>query len=242
MTKIFTKLKLSELSLVDNPANPLAMAPIYKRNSQKGEKDMPEMVEIEKSVLKATKEKIDNIEAIESENQMLKSALIENGFVIKADSVEKKAEPEYITVDGEQINKADIPAPVLKKMEADAAEIEAAEVAKRELEVEKKATESFPHVKKEHAVKLFKNFEDDKELMEFLASVDALFESHMEETGKASTSEDLMDSDEKLESLIKAHMEENKMKKSEYALAYAAVSKTAEGKALIQESYKEGDS
>lgn len=242
MPKIFTALKLDELSLVDNPANPLAMAPIFKRNSQKGDETMPEMVELEKSVVEAAKAKVDDYDRLDEENQMLKSALLDNGFVIKADGVEKKAEPEYIEFDGEKINKADIPTPVLKKMEADAAEAEAAKVEKRELELEKKAEEKLPHVNKAHAKVLVEKFENDEELMEFLASVDALFEAQMEETGKASTSEDLMDPEEKLESLIKAHMDENKMKKSDYAKAYAAVAKTAEGKALIQESYKEGDS
>ena len=43
---------------------------------------------------------------------------------------------------------------------------------------------------------------------------------------------------DKLDALVKSYMDENKIKKSQYAVAYAAVAKTDEGKALINKSYK----
>ena len=41
-----------------------------------------------------------------------------------------------------------------------------------------------------------------------------------------------------LDAMVKSYMDENSMKKSEYARAYAAVAKTENGKALITKSYK----
>ena len=55
-------------------------------------------------------------DALKIHNEDLRKALIDNGFVIKADSIEKKVEPEYIEYEGEQINKADVPAVILKAL------------------------------------------------------------------------------------------------------------------------------
>ena len=61
------------------------------------------------------------------ENERLRKGLIEEGYVIKAEAIEKKAPEEFVEYEGEQINKADIPAPILKALEA--AEIEKADMA-----------------------------------------------------------------------------------------------------------------
>ena len=64
----------------------------------------------------ATVEELE-IDTLKAENENLRKALIDNGFVIKAESIEKKAEPEYLEYEGEQVNKADIPAVILKALE-----------------------------------------------------------------------------------------------------------------------------
>lgn len=239
MANIISMLKLEELSLVDNPANPLAMAPLYKRNSQEGE-NMTKEVNAPETVAKSEFDELaETLDCREKEAQMLRKALIENGFVIKADSVEKKAAMEYIEVEGEKINKADVPAAILKKMETDASE-------KRAMELTKRAEELLPNVKKDHAEALVQKFEveiagSEEDILEFLAAVDGLFAGQMEEVGKKEVDADMTDPDEKLEALVKVHMEDNKMAKKDYAKAYAAVAKTDEGKSLIAKSYK-GDS
>jgi hypothetical protein len=43
---------------------------------------------------------------------------------------------------------------------------------------------------------------------------------------------------DQLDAMVKSYMDENNMKKSEFAKAYAAVAKTDNGKALINKSYK----
>ena len=241
MANILTMLTLEELSLVDNPANPLAMAPLYKRHSPKEEDTMTEKVEIEKSVLEAAKQKVDDYDRLDKECQMLRKALIENGFVIKEDKIEKKAEEDFIDVDGEKINKADIPAALLKKMEADAEELAKAAADAKEREYVAKAEEMLPHVAKDFAVELVKKFEDaDEELLKQLAAIDSLFEEKMEEVGKSGKEGDMLDPEDKLEELAKAYAKEHKVS---YAKAYTAVVKTDEGKALVKETYAEkGDS
>ena len=239
MASIISLLKLEELSLVDNPANPLAMAPLYKRHDPEGDNMADKQEDVqkkEKSPMDDNKiaEALEKLGRLEKENQLLRKALIENGFVIREETVEKKAEPEYIEIEGEKINKSDVPAAILKKMEADAKE-------KRELELVKKAKEVLPNVKEDHAKALVEKFEQDEEMVEFLRSVDALFAANMEEVGKKEVDADMTDPDEKLDVLVKQYMEDNKMAKKDYAKAYAAVAKTGEGKSLIAKSYK-GDS
>ena len=85
------------------------------------EADPMEKLNAEIETLKADAEKLSQ------ENERLRKGLIEEGYIIKAETIEKKAPEEFVEYEGEQINKADIPAPILKALEA--AEIEKADAA-----------------------------------------------------------------------------------------------------------------
>jgi len=56
----------------------------------------------------------------------------------------------------------------------------------------------------------------------------------MEEFGKSDVDGEFATANDKMESLVKAHMEANKLKKSDYAQAYAAVAKTDEGREVLK--------
>lgn len=244
MPNILKQLKLTELSLVDRPANPEAMAPIFKAETTKGDnmEDVIKMSDNMKAILKPYVEKgmspEDAIVAYEgdmnksaatlkAENERLRKALIENGFVIKAEAVEKKAAPEYIEVEGEQIAKSDIPAPILKKLEE--AEIEKAQAA-----VEKKA-DNFPNLKKEVAVKLVKaDLLEDEELVEFLRAVDALMGKAMEERGETATNGDMSDPVDALNKRVAELATEQKITKEQ---AFAKLSDTKEGADMVKRAY-----
>ena len=178
----------------------------------------------------ATAEELE-IETLKAENERLRKSLLDNGYVIKADTIEKKAEPEYVEYDGEQINKADIPAPILKALEE-------AEVAKADAELTKRAEEALPNFNLDVAKTLVKSFAEDETIMEALKGADAVFAESMEEFGKSDADGNFATAQDKLDALVKSYMDENKIKKSQYAVAYAAVAKTDEGKALINKSYK----
>jgi len=85
---------------------------------------------------------------------------------------------------------------------------------------------------------LVAEFGEVEAVMEALKAADATFAESMEEVGKSDADGEFSTATDKMESLVKAYMEENKMKKGDYAKAYAAVAKTDEGKALINKSYK----
>lgn len=240
MPNILTQLELTELSLVDRPANPLALAPVFKADLQKGDQMTEEMKNklkpyldkgmSEEEAMKAYEEDMKKpLDELKAENERLRKALIEGGFVIKADAIEKKAPVEYIEVKGEKINKADIPAPILKSLEE-------AQVANREAEVTKRA-EKFPNIELDVVKSLVeKGLDEDESLLEFLRAVDAMFGKAMEETGETSVQADMTDPKEKLRNMAKERQAE---KGSTYEQAYAEVVKSEEGKAILKSMKKE---
>ena len=255
------ELQLEELSLVDRPANAEAMVTLFKRDDTQQE-EVTKMTDEQDAKVKAYMEKHScgkgeamkalgydvekseeadpaeelsaEIETLKAENERLRKGLIEEGYVIKAETIEKKSAEEFVEYEGEQINKADIPAPILKALEA--AEIEKADVA-----LTKKAEETLPHFSVEAAKGLLSavsKIDEVDMLMEALAAADKAFADKMEEFGKADVDGEFSSASDKVEHMVKAHMEEYGLTKKDYAKAYAAVAKTEEGKSLIAKAYK----
>jgi hypothetical protein len=185
----------------------------------------------------ATAEEVDldtlkaDVETLKAENERLRKGLIENGYIIKTDAIEKKAEAEMMEVSGEMVAKSDIPAPVLKALEE-------AAVEKADIELTKRAGEVLPHFDISVAKSLVAKFAEEKIIMEALKAADAAFEAAMQEFGKSDVDGEFATSADKLDALVKSYMDDNQLKKSDYAKAYAAVAKTDEGKTLINKSYK----
>ena len=201
------------------------------------EKAAPEVEAVEAPEIDVEALKAD-FDRLTAENQHLRKGLIENGYVIRADSIEKKAEEEMMDIDGEMVAKSDIPAPVLKALEAAAVAKREHEIEKADLELTKKAEEVLPHFETGAAKSLLKSFSEDEAIMVMLKAADAAFEASMQEFGKSDVDGEFATSADKLDALVKSYMDENQLKKSEFAKAYAAVAKTDEGKALITKSYK----
>ena len=200
--------------------------------AEKSDLEAVEAPEVDVEALKA------DFDRLTAENQHLRKGLIENGYVIRADSIEKKAEEEMMDIDGEMVAKSDIPAPVLKALEAAAVAKRENEIEKADLELTKKAEEVLPHFEAGAAKSLLKSFSEDEAIMVMLKAADAAFEASMQEFGKSDVDGEFATSADKLDALVKSYMDENQLKKSEFAKAYAAVAKTDEGKALITKSYK----
>jgi len=201
------------------------------------EKAAPEVEAVEAPEVDVEALKAD-FDRLSAENQHLRKGLIDNGYVIRADSIEKKAEEEMMDIDGEMVAKSDIPAPVLKALEAAAVAKREHEIEKADLELTKKAEEVLPHFEAGAAKSLLKSFSEDDEIMVMLKAADAAFAASMQEFGKSDVDGEFATSADKLDALVKSYMDENQLKKSEFAKAYAAVAKTEEGKALITKSYK----
>lgn len=267
MPNLLKNLHLEELSLVDRPANAQAMVSLFKRdNSFEGINKMNEEMETkvaaymkdkgcgradamkalgydmkkaeevtEEVAEKSEAEEVNPLEAeietLKAENETLRKGLIDNGYVITADAIEKKAEVEMMDIEGEMVVKSDIPAPVLKALEA--AALEKADVA-----LTKSAEEALPNFDIAVAKSLVEKFAEEEKIMEALKACDASIGASMEEFGKSDVDGEFASSSDKLDSLVKSYMDDNQLKKSEYAKAYAVVAKTDEGKSLINKTYK----
>ena len=187
--------------------------------------------EVDKAEEAPVEEVSDEVETLKAENERLRKGLIDNGYVIKAEAIEKKAEVEMMDIEGEMVVKSDIPAPVLKALEA--ASIEKADIA-----LTKRAGEALPHFDVAVAKALVEKFYEDEAIMAALKAADAAFDAAMQEFGKSDVDGEFATSADKLDALVKSYMDDNQLKKSEFAKAYAAVAKTDEGKTLINKSYK----
>jgi len=263
MPNLLKQLELEELSLVDRPANAQAMVSLYTRDNSEGEtmeNEVEKMSDDMKAKLKPYMDKgmsedeamkmynmdmkkeyqgpldeVDTIKAeldlVKAEAERLSKALEEAGYIVKADAIEKMVEPEFVTYGDEQINKADIPAPILKALEE-------AEVAKADAILVKKAEAELPHFDLAVAKALVSKFEAEDTVMQALKAADKVFDESMTELGNCDADCEFSTAADQLDALVKSYMDTNKMKKSEHALAYAAVAKTDEGKALITKSYK----
>lgn len=267
MPNLLKNLHLEELSLVDRPANAQAMVSLFKRdNSFEGINkmneemetkvaaymkdkgcgradamkalgyDMEKAEEVAEEVEVAEKaEEVNPLEAevetLKAENETLRKGLIDNGYVITAEAIEKKAEVEMMDIEGEMVVKSDIPAPVLKALEAAALE-------KADIALTKSAEEALPNFDLAVAKSLVEKFAEEEKIMEALKACDASIGASMEEFGKSDVDGEFASSSDKLDSLVKSYMDDNQLKKSEYAKAYAVVAKTDEGKSLINKTYK----
>lgn len=233
MANLLKNLELVELSLVDRPANAQAMVSLYKRDNSDENNNPPNednMEEIE--TLKA------DLARARAEVERLTKSLIDDGYVITAENIAKRQEPEMIEVAGEMVVKSDIPAPVLKALEEAEVAKKQMEIEKAELELTKKATETLPNFSETVAKALVAKFADNEEVMGVLKAADKAFEAAMTEIGKSGASEEFETAQDKLDALVKNYMTENNMKKSEWAKAYAAVAKTELGIQLINKTYK----
>lgn len=232
-------LELDEVSLVDSPANQSATVALYKRDTTMKEDDkVKEELEIDTSeedsdgVDGKETRKSDSELALEAEVETLKAQVEELSKALedaKAETV-TKAE-EMIEVEGEMIAKSSVPAPILKKLEdlQKAAEAEA---------IRKRADEILPNFKgtADQRGKLLKAVGNDEEVIEMLRAADALFGELFKEIGKTDSNADMKTPKEKLDAMVKAYQEE---KKVDFFKAYAAVTKTAEGKELLLKSYND---
>ena len=223
-----TQLELMEISLVPAGDDPLAKVAIAKRHDPK-EKEEHLMEETTEQMTKELEDKITelegSVEKMKEDNEALRAIVLKEGYKITSEGIEKKAPEEMIEVEGEMVAKSAIPAPVLKALEA-------AEFAKRDAELVKKAKETLPNFD-EAVAKSFMGMELSEDQINALKAADALFGKMTEEQGETQTESSMKSAKDKLEEMIAKVADELGLNK--YA-AYAEVAKTKEGKALITEA------
>ena len=245
MTTELYNLELEEVSLVMAGDDPLAKVAIIKCRHDK-EEEIHKMTDEMKAKLKpymdkgmdeeaAMKVYEENMEKeikkFQAENERLRKALLDEGYKITTEGVEKKAPEEMIEVEGEMVAKSAIPAPVLKALEV-------AEVAKRDAVLVEKAKSTLPNFD-EAVAKSFMGLDLSEEMLAALVAADALFGKMTEEVGKTDAEGDMSDPKAQLDALVAKTATEKSLTKE---AAFGEVAKTKEGKALINKAfYKKED-
>lgn len=252
-----TNLDLMEVSLVDAGDDPLAKVALFKRKQEENMENQEEMTEDLEKKVEIEVEDEEEMEMTEDDmegdkkparkswkaealaNEEVNKMLLEEIETLKGKVAEletaavEKAKPaeEMIEVEGEMIAKSAVPAPILKKLED----------VQKALEVEalrKRANEVLPNFKgtADERGKLLKSIGEDQDLLTLLLAADAAFAGIFQEVGKTDAENDLKTPTEKLNDMVKAYQEDKKEK--DFHKAYAAVIKTAPGRALVLETYK----
>lgn len=155
----------------------------------------------------------------------LTKMILDEGYTITEEGLVKPAPTEMLEIEGVLVDKATLPDVVVKALQD-----------KAQNELQAAATKTFPNLKADIALNLYQAFKDSPEMITTLSSLNAAVGSMLEEKGDKTPGTQLMSAEDKMNTLVKAHMEatgENKYK------AYAAVSATPEGAKLLQDIYKE---
>jgi len=177
-------------------------------------------------------------ESAEAEVAELKKAADEAGFDIAEGKLAKRADPEYIEVAGERVEKSAVPAVILKALQEQAEALSVSKAKEQETELAKRGEEFLPHLAGTPLSKgkLLEAIGDNEELLKSLRAADAAVAKSMEEIGSNPLNND-----------ASATYRLNKMA-SDYAAAksvpfetaYAEVTKSGEGASLMAEARTEG--
>jgi len=190
-----------------------------------------EEMESEVSTLKAAKEEV------EGERDALAKALDEAGYDVEGTDVTKRAEPEYIEMDGERVLKSAVPEPLLKRLEKLESDAEAQTLAKR-ADAEVPNLAGTPEVKGAllKAVDAIADEAAREEAVKALRAADAAVKEQFVEKGRTAVGDAHADDPaSKLDTLAKNYASE---KAVTYETAYAEVVKTAEGRELRAQARK----
>lgn len=162
----------------------------------------------------------------------MKKSAEEAGFVVDGDTITKAADPEYVEIDGERVEKSLVPAPVLKAIEKQAEAIAKMEKAAQEVELAKSGATELPNLAGTDLAKgkLLAAVAGDEELLKGLKAADAAMASQYVEKGTAEADE--TSPTHKLNELAKAHASAQNVS---FETAYAEVTKAGPGAALLAE-------
>jgi hypothetical protein len=247
-----------ELSLVDVPANQHSAVVLFKRvateslsgyeksvNPQFGDRhnegdgsvtveELTKKLEgLQAQVTDLTKAAAD-AKAAEDAAKADLAALIKSAEAAEVDvqdgKLVKRADPEYVEIDGEKIEKALVPAPLLKALEKQAAEIAKMQAKAQEVELAKRGDAELPNLAGTGLAKgrLLKAVEGDADLLKALKAADAAMANAYVEKGSAALDENSPEA--KLDALAKAHADAHKVG---YHAAYAEVTKSGVGAELL---------
>jgi len=218
-----------------------AMKMCMGEKTEKGGHDMDPQELAEK--LEALEGQVDDLtkraEAAEAAKADLEKAADEAGFDVEEGKLTKRADPEYVEIEGERFEKAAVPATILKALEAKEVELAKAKAEREEVDLAKRGAEELPHLAGTDIAKgkLLKSVDGDEEVLRALKAADAALKKQMEEIG-ANPLNDEASATFRLNKMAKDYASENNVP---FESAYAAVTESGEGRDLMIESRSEAN-
>lgn len=256
------RVKLDELSLVDEPANQHAIAVLLKnkkarRNAdgsfQKSDEgaEIMDIEELQARLAEAEAEvqkQRERADLAEANVGAFEAAIDKDAFEVtksaegKVEIAKRKVE-DTIEIDGEHIAKSLIPAPVLKRLEAAQNEADELRKAKEMEDLRKSAEEAFPNLAgtAEQKTALMKSLnaldENDRDaVMKSLKAADEAMKKMCAEVGDSSGAGGSGTATEELDQMAKKYASENGVTFSE---AFSEVTKSGKGRELFVKSRSE---
>lgn len=178
-------------------------------------------------------------EAAEAEKAELEKAADEAGFDIEEGKLTKRADPEYVEIEGERFEKSAIPATILKALEAKEAELVKAKAEQEETTLAKRGAEELPHLAGTDLVKgkLLAAVGDNEDVLKALKAADAALKKQMEEIG-ANPLNDEASATFRLNKMANDYAGEHNVP---FETAFAEVTKSSDGAALMREARSEAN-
>lgn len=168
---------------------------------------------------------------LEVANADLTKSAEDAGLEVADGKIVKRADPEYVEIDGEKVEKALVPAAVLRAIEKQAVDIAKMKREAEDVALAKRGTDELPNLGGTALAKgrLLALVEGDAELLKAVKAADAAMAEVYTEKGHANVEDDASPS-AKLDKLAKAHAEAQNVS---FHTAYAEVTKSGIGAELL---------
>ena len=245
-------LVLDEISGVDIPADPNARITLFKRGGVDTAAQTEETEPLTKGghtmdpeelakAMEALEVQVNDLtkraENAEKEVADLQKAAGDFGYDIEDGKLLKRAEPEYIEVDGERIEKSAIPAAFLKAFTEQSEKIEKAAKEQEEIALAKRGSTELPNLAGTDIAKgkLLEAIGGDEELITALKAADAAMAQAGEEIGANSAQDDPSPAS-RLNKMAKEKAAELGVS---FEIAFAEVTKSGDGARLMVEARSE---
>lgn len=242
---IIKGLVLDEVSHVDVPANDGSMVVLWKRatDMKGGDQMKPEDLVKRLEELESMVPKLETaLKAAEDKTKKIMTAMDDAGMDAEETDgkmkLKKRADPEYIDVDGEKILKSAVPLPLLVRLEKQSKELDDIKKAAELTELKKRAVEAMPNMSgtDDHKAVLMKSVESIADesvrdaVLKSLKAADAAVAKSFKELGSQTVDES--DASVRLDKMAK---ERAAADGTSYHRAYAEITKSGEGKKLAAE-------
>lgn len=160
------------------------------------------------------------------------------GLTVEDGKIAKAADEEYVEIGGEKLAKSAVPAPVLKALETQAADIAKMQADARNVDLAKRGEAELPNIAGTALVKgkLLEAVGDDADVLKSLKAADAAIGKAAQEIGS-----DTLDEGSATARLNKMASDYSIAKGVPFESAYSEVTKAGDGLTLLAESRREAN-